>query len=165
MHEMRVIREMQNARCAWHACNACDACNEMYEVWHEMMQNATWNHMKWCMKWRAVCVHAMQIVHFGYTQRDVTLNFWFRLHTMRCNLDFLSLIVDCDHNLIILFLISLRIWSIGVDVKLTQQDVKNLRLHIAPPYHPFCKIAKWNEWERRAEMKWNEWTDKCMVRL
>ena len=53
-------------------------------------------------------MRAMQIVDFGYMQRDVTLIF--------------------DHNLIILFLISLRIWSIGVDVKLTQQDVKNLRL-------------------------------------
>ena len=50
-------------------------------------------------------------------QRDVTLNF-------------LSLIFDCDHNFIILFLILLRIWGIGVDVKLTQQDVKNLRLHM-----------------------------------
>ena len=69
----------------------------------------------------------VQIVDFGYMQRDVTLIF------------------DRDHNLIILFLISLRIWSIGVDVKLTQQDVKNLRLQIAPPYHPFCKGAKWNE--------------------
>ena len=52
----------------------------------------------------------MQIFDFGYIQRDVTLIF------------------DHDHNLIILFLISLRIWSIGVDVKLTQQDVKNPRL-------------------------------------
>ena len=55
-------------------------------------------------------MRAMQIVDFDYMQRDVTLIF------------------DRDHNLIILFLISLRIWSIGVDVKLTQQDVKNLRL-------------------------------------
>ena len=55
-------------------------------------------------------MHAMQIVDFGYMQWDVTLIF------------------DRDHNLIILFFISLRIWSIGVDVKLTQQDVKNLRL-------------------------------------
>ena len=62
----------------------------------------------------------MQIFDFGYMQRDVTLIF----------------------ILIILFLILLRIWDIGVDVKLTQQDVKNLRLHIAPPYHPFCKVAK-----------------------
>ena len=54
----------------------------------------------------------MQIFDFGYMQRDVTLIF------------------DHDHNLIILFLISLRIWGIGVDVKLTQQDVKNLRLHL-----------------------------------
>ena len=66
----------------------------------------------------------MQIIDFGYMQRDVTLIF------------------DRDHNLIILFLISLRIWSIGVDVKLTQQDVKNLRLQIAPPYYLFCKGAK-----------------------
>ena len=79
-------------------------------------------------------MRAMQIVDFGYMQRDVTLIFVFLL-----------LIVDCDHNLIILFLISLRIWSIGVDVNLTQQDVKNLRLQIAPPYHPFCKGAKWSE--------------------
>ena len=71
---------------------------------------------------RAMC--AMQIFDFGYMQRDVTLIF------------------DLDHNLIILFLISLRIWSIGVDVKLTQQDVKNSHLQIAPPYHPFCKVAK-----------------------
>ena len=55
-------------------------------------------------------MHAMQFFDFGYMQRDVTLIF------------------DLDHNLIILFLISLRIWSIGVDAKLTQQDVKNLRL-------------------------------------
>ena len=150
MHEMRTVREMWNARRAWCVCDACDMCNEMYEIWHEMMWNITWNDMKWCMKWRAM--HAMQIVDFDYMQRDVTLNFW-------------SLIIDCDHNLIILFLISLRIWSIGVDVKLTQQDVKNPYLQIAPPYHPFCKGAKWNEWERRAEMKWNEWTDKYMVRL
>ena len=54
----------------------------------------------------------MQIVDFGYMQRDVTLIF------------------DHDHKLIILFLISLRIWSIGVDVKLTQQDVKNPRLQV-----------------------------------
>ena len=57
-------------------------------------------------------MRAMQIIDFGYMQRDVTLIF------------------DRDHNLIILFLISLRIWSIGVDVKLTQQDVKNSRLQI-----------------------------------
>ena len=57
-------------------------------------------------------MRAMQIVDFGYMQRDVTLIF------------------DHDHNLIILFLISLRIWDIGVNVKLTQQDVKNLRLHL-----------------------------------
>ena len=72
-------------------------------------------------------MRAMQIVDFGYIQRDVTLIF------------------DRDHNLIILFLISLRIWSIGVDVKLTQQDVKNPRLQIVPLYHLFCKRAKWNE--------------------
>ena len=72
-------------------------------------------------------IHEIQFVDFGYMKQDVTLIF------------------DLDHNLIILFLISLRIWSIGVDVKLTQQDVKNLRLQIAPPYHPFCKGAKWNE--------------------
>ena len=72
-------------------------------------------------------MRAMQIIDFGYMQRDVTLIFY------------------RDHNLIILFLISLRIWSISVDVKLTQQDVKNLRLKIAPPYHPFCKGVKWNE--------------------
>ena len=29
--------------------------------------------------------------------------------------------------------------GIGVDVKLTQQDVKNPHLQIVPPYHPFCK--------------------------
>ena len=56
-------------------------------------------------------MHEIKIFDFGYMQRDVTLIF------------------DCDHNLIILFLILLRIWSIGVDVKLTQQDVKNPRLH------------------------------------
>ena len=72
-------------------------------------------------------MHEMQFIDFGYMQRDV------------------SLIFDLDHNLIILFLILLRIWSINVDVKLTQQDVKNSRLQIAPPYHPFCKVAKWNE--------------------
>ena len=64
----------------------------------------------------------MRIVDFGYMQRDVTL------------------ILDLDHNLIILFLILLRIWGIDVDVKLTQQDVKNLRLQIAPPYHLFYKV-------------------------
>ena len=71
------------------------------------------------MQWRAFRLHAMRC----------NLEFWFRLHAMRCNLEFFwSLIIDCDHNLIILFLILLRIWSIGVDVKLTQQDVKNPRL-------------------------------------
>ena len=60
-------------------------------------------------------MRAMQIVDFGYIQRDVTLIFF---------------IVDLDHNLIILFLISLRIWNIDVHVKLTQQDVENLRLHV-----------------------------------
>ena len=90
------------------------------------------------MKWREMmhemtcddAMHAMQIVYFGYMQWDATLNFWFRLHATRCNLEFLIMIVDCDHNLIILFLISLRIWSIGVDVKLTQQDVKNPHLQV-----------------------------------
>ena len=53
-----------------------------------------------------------------------------------------TLIFDFDHNLIILFLILLKIWNIGVDVKLTQQDVKNPCLQIAPPYHLFCKVAK-----------------------
>ena len=57
-------------------------------------------------------IHEMQFIDFGYMQRDVTLIF------------------DLAHNSIILFLISLRIWSIGVDVKLTQQDVKNLRLQL-----------------------------------
>ena len=69
-------------------------------------------------------MRVIQIFDFGYMQRDVTLIFY------------------RDYNLIILFLISLRIWSIGVDVKLTQQDVKNPRLQIAPPYHPFCKVVK-----------------------
>ena len=55
----------------------------------------------------------MQFFDFGYMQRDVTLIF------------------DFTKNL-----------NIGVDVKLTQQDVKNLRLQIAPPYHLFCKVAK-----------------------
>ena len=156
MHEMRAVRKMRFARHAWRVCDACDMCNEMYKIWHEMMQNVTWNDVRYaCMQCRSfilVTYNEMQpwIFDFGYMQRDVTLNFWL-------------LIVDC--NLILLFLISLRIWSIGVDVKLTQQDVKNSRLQIAPPYHPFCKGAKWNEWEQRAEMKWNEWTDKCMVRL
>ena len=60
---------------------------------------------------------------------------WFWLHAMRCNLDSF----DLDHNLIILFLTSLKIWSIGVNVKLTQQDVKNPCLQIAPPYYPFSR--------------------------
>ena len=68
-------------------------------------------------------MRAMQIIDFGYMQRDVTLIFDFGYMQRD-----VTLIFDCDHNLIILFLISLRIWSIGVDVKLTQQDVKNLRL-------------------------------------
>ena len=55
-------------------------------------------------------MHEMQFIDFGYMQRDVTL------------------ILDLDHNLIILFLISLRILGIGVNVKLTQQDIKNLHL-------------------------------------
>ena len=69
----------------------------------------------------------MQFIDFDYMQRDVIL------------------ILDFDHNLIILFLILLRILGIDVDVKLTQQDVKNLRLQIFSPYNLFCKVAKWNE--------------------
>ena len=61
---------------------------------------------------------------FSYMQRDVTL------------------ILDLDHNLIILFFNFIKNLGIGVDVKLTQQDVKNPRLQIAPPYHPFCKVVK-----------------------
>ena len=69
-----------------------------YIKWHEMhvmhdmramyAMRATWNDVKCNMKW---C--AMQFFDFGYIQRDVTLIFNF------------------DHNLIILFLISLRIWA------------------------------------------------------
>ena len=86
--------------------------------WREMMHEMTCDMQ--CMRCRSfisVTCNEVQpwIFDFGYMQRDVTLNF-------------LSLIVDYDHNLIILFLISLRILSIGVDVKLTQQDVKNPRL-------------------------------------
>ena len=140
MHEMRAVREMRNARHAWRVCDVCDVYDEMYEIWHEMMWNTIWNDVKWCIKWREM-LHEM----------TWNVDHWFWLHAMRCNLG--SLIFDRNHNLIILFLISLRIWSIGVDVKLTQQDVKNLHLQIAPPYHPFCKEAKWNEWERRAKVK------------
>ena len=119
-----VMRDMRDV------CAMCVICTikcmkydmKWYKMQHEMTWNDAWNDVRYVM-------HAMQIVDFGYMQWDATLNFWFWLHSMRCNLDFWSLIVDCDHNLIILFLISLRIWSIGVDVKLTQQDVKNPRLH------------------------------------
>ena len=159
---MRDVHEMRNARHAWHACFI------RWNVW-----NIIWNDMKCNMKWcempheitcdmRAMTCNADRLFRLHATRCN--LEFWFWLHTMRCNLDFWSLIVDCDHNLIILFLISLRIRSIGVDVKLTQQDVKNPRLQIVPPYHPFCKGAKQNDWERRAKMKWSERTDKCMVR-
>ena len=138
-----------NVWCSWNAkCATCVTC--VWCVWcvqwHVCIM--TWNDAKCDMKWREM-MHEM-------TCNACNADRWFRLHATRCNLDFWSLIFDCDHNLIILFLILLRIWSIGVDVKLTQQDVKNLRLQIAPPYHPFCKGAKWNEWEWRAKMKWNE---------
>ena len=50
------------------------------------------------MKWRDMCkmheMHEIQFIDFGYMQRDVTL------------------ILDLDHNSIILFLISLRIWAL-----------------------------------------------------
>ena len=59
-----------NAQCTWNAkCATCVICVR-------------------CMKW-----HEMQIIDFGYMQRDVILIF------------------DRDHNLIILFLILLRIWA------------------------------------------------------
>ena len=70
-------------------CNVCDVCNKMYEIWHEMMWNTTWNDVRCDVKCNA--------------------NRWFRLHATRCNLG--SLIFDYDHNLIILFLILLRIWA------------------------------------------------------
>ena len=136
MRDMRVMCVMCVIKCMKYDMKWC-------EIRHKMTWNDAWNDVRYAM-------HVMQIVHFGYMQWNITLNFWSFIF------DCWFLIVDCDHNLIILFLISLRIWSIGVDVKLTQQDVKNPRLQIAPPYHPFCKGAKCNEWERRAEMKWNE---------
>ena len=69
-----------------------------------------WNDLKCYMKWRKMCemmwslwnvvkyvkwcgMREMQFTNFGYMQRNVTL------------------ILDLDHNLIILFLISLRIWA------------------------------------------------------
>ena len=101
LRDMRNVRVMRTMKCMKYDIKWC-------KIQHKMTWIDVWNDVRYAM-------HAMQIVHFGYMQRDVTLNFW-------------SLTVDCDHNLIILFLISLRIWSIGVDVKLTQQDVKNPRL-------------------------------------
>ena len=93
-----------NAWCSWNTkCATCVTCVRcmwcvQWNVW-----NMTWNDVKCNMKWREMqhemmCdmkwhkIHAMQIVDFGYMQRDVTLIF------------------DRDHNLIILFLILLRIW-------------------------------------------------------
>ena len=127
-----VTRDMRDvcAMCVMCAMKCMKYDIKWCKMWHKMTWNTIWNDVKCSMKWRE-----MQIFDFGYMQRDVTLIF------------------DRDHNLIILFLISLRIWSISVDVKLTQQDVKNLCLQIAPPYHPFCKVVKWNKWERRAKMK------------
>ena len=89
-------------------CVLCMQCVQ-WNVW-----NVTWNDAKYNIKWRemmhemtcrmqcmrcrsfiSVTCNEMQpwIFDFGYMQRDVTL------------------ILDRDHNLIILFLILLRIWA------------------------------------------------------
>ena len=85
MRDMRDVRAM----CVMRAMKCMKYDMKWYEMQHEMKWNDAWNDVRYAM-------HAIQIVDFGYMQRDVTLNFWF-------------LIVDRDHNLIILFLISLRI--------------------------------------------------------
>ena len=56
-------------------------------VMHEMRAMREMREMRRAMR-------AMQFIDFSYMQRDVTL------------------ILDLDHNLIILFLISLRIWAL-----------------------------------------------------
>ena len=69
-------------------------CVKWCEMW-----NTTWNDMKCDMKW-----YEMQHEMTWHTWNAIH---WFRLRATRCNLDSF----DFDHNLIILFLISLRIWA------------------------------------------------------
>ena len=87
------MRNMRDMRVMHVICTMkCVKCNMKWcEMQHEMTWNATWNDVKCNMKWHAIC----------------NANRWFRLHATRCNLDYFNL----DHNLIILFLILLKIWA------------------------------------------------------